>query len=527
MILPSVNRLNKREARIVSMGGLNFTDDYKQGALASCMNMSARRYPYMASRNPRLTLEGYENCTAVSSWNELVTVRHGLLYYGARRIGTVQNGPKQFAMVNTKLVIWPDKVYLDLPTMTIKPLAAEVTATSVTFTENSITMTGVGDLREIFTTGDGLIITGCMALPHNNRYRDNPATVKTVSPDTLTFTLTDQNKFTPGDETVPVTFERPVPDLDYICESENRLWGVSNADKTIYASALGDPCTFFDYSGEATDSFAVAVGSAGDFTGCNKLSSSVCFWKENTLHKMLGSYPAEYQLYTYEFEGVKSGCNKSIVLLNERMYYVGTRGVYQFAGASPSLVSKTLGDIDWDNAVGGTDGNTIYYAAEVNGEQRMFTLDMATGIWLEEEDFQGVYDFTRIGNDLFYAEKTGLIRQVNAGEHSYDFTWQMTFKPVFETVSGAYNSSALIFAKKKYSKLILRLDLPAGSKIQAMVKHDNGPWVNCGEKEGPYENLCEMVIPINRCDKFELHLFGHGPCTVLNMVRMYLTGSAR
>lgn len=526
MILPRVNRLNKREARIISMLGLNTTDDYKQGSLSSCMNMSARRYPYMSTRNPRRTLS-YTKTTALSAWNELVTVQDGVLYYGDRRIGNLEIGPKQFAMINTKLVIWPDKVYLDLPTMTIKPLAAEVTATSVSFTEDTITMTGVGDLREIFTTGDGIIITGCMALPGNNRAKDNPATVKVVAPDKLTFTLTDQNKFTPGNETVPVTFTRPVPDLDYICESENRLWGVSNADKTIYASALGDPCTFYDYSGEATDSFAVAVGSAGDFTGCNKLASSVCFWKEHTLHKMLGSYPAEYQLYTYEFEGVKAGCNKSIVLLNERMYYVGTRGVYQFTGALPSLVSKTLGDIKWDDAVGGTDGDTLYYSVKENGQQRMYSLDLGTGIWLEEEEGNGVYDFARIGNDLYYAEKTGLVKQINAGEHPHDFAWTMTFKPIFESVSGTYNSSALVFAKKKYSKIILRLDLPQGSTIHAAVKHDDGEWVTCGSMTGPYENLCEMVIPINRCDKFQLMLFGVGPCTVLNMVRMYLAGSAR
>ena len=54
-----------------------------------------------------------------------------------------------------------------------------------------------------------------------------------------------------------------MPDLDFICESENRLWGCSNETRTIYASALGDPTNFFSYQGLSTDSYAVAVGSEG------------------------------------------------------------------------------------------------------------------------------------------------------------------------------------------------------------------------------------------------------------------------
>ena len=36
-------------------------------------------------------------------------------------------GKKQFAVVNTKMVIWTDKVYLDIKDQTVKPLAAELT----------------------------------------------------------------------------------------------------------------------------------------------------------------------------------------------------------------------------------------------------------------------------------------------------------------------------------------------------------------------------------------------------------------
>ena len=70
-----------------------------------------------------------------------------------------------------------------------------------------------------------------------------------------------KNTFTAKEETGELCIERKIPELDYICESENRLWGVSNAKQTIYASAMGDPTNFFTYEGLATDSYALAVGS--------------------------------------------------------------------------------------------------------------------------------------------------------------------------------------------------------------------------------------------------------------------------
>ena len=89
---------------------------------------------------------------------------------------------------------------------------------------------------------------------------------------------------------------------------DNRIWGAEG--KTIYASALGDP-TNYVYDGVSTDSYAVAVGTEGEFTGCIAYSSTVLFWKENCLHKVLGSYPAQYEIYTYTVPGIQKGSEKS------------------------------------------------------------------------------------------------------------------------------------------------------------------------------------------------------------------------
>ena len=84
--------------------------------------------------------------------------------------------------------------------------------------------------------------------------------------------------------------------MDYICSFENRIYGCSSSANTIYASALGDPTNFFDYTGISTDSYAVAVGSEGEFTGCIGYGGSVLFFKEDAIHRLMGSFPAEYAL---------------------------------------------------------------------------------------------------------------------------------------------------------------------------------------------------------------------------------------
>ena len=64
-----------------------------------------------------------------------------------------------------------------------------------------------------------------------------------------------------------VKVERRVPDLEYLTECDNRVWGCSSSENVIYACKLGDPTNWFSYRGIAADSYAVTVGSDGPFTG--------------------------------------------------------------------------------------------------------------------------------------------------------------------------------------------------------------------------------------------------------------------
>lgn len=80
----------------------------------------------------------------------------------------------------------------------------------------------------------------------------------------------------------------------------------------------------------------MAVGTEGEFTGCIAYSSTVLFWKENCLHKVLGSYPAQYEIYTYTVPGIQKGSEKSLAVINETLFYKGRNGVYAYSGGTRS-----------------------------------------------------------------------------------------------------------------------------------------------------------------------------------------------
>ena len=153
--------VGKVQSEIVAMRGINYSDQIRDGDLRDSLNLSARRYPYITARRARVRQEGYTDATALTAWGKLVAVVGTDLMYDGETVGQVTAGEKQFAVVNTKMVIWPDKVYLDLNGLTVKSLGASASGTGATFTTNTMTLTGGPDLTSLFAAGDCVSISGC------------------------------------------------------------------------------------------------------------------------------------------------------------------------------------------------------------------------------------------------------------------------------------------------------------------------------------------------------------------------------
>ena len=107
-------------------------------------------------------LDGYMRCITDEAKkyfdiSAMTNIRITPMYDG-QVVGQVTAGEKQFAVVNTKMVIWPDKVYLDMTDKKVKPLGAKAEVTEVKFSAEHGTMTAVhldvmkleGDIRVFY-----------------------------------------------------------------------------------------------------------------------------------------------------------------------------------------------------------------------------------------------------------------------------------------------------------------------------------------------------------------------------------------
>ena len=336
-------------------------------------------------------------------------------------------------------------------------------------------------------------------------------------------------------ETAALQVILPIPELDYICEKDNRLWGVSNkadnevydpqtgeyrhyTSRVLYASALGLPHRFFDFDGTAADSYQVAVASEGDFTGCIGYGSNVLFFKEDMLYKMLGTSPLDYQLYSYRVSGVQPGCHKSMVILDEVLYYKGTGGVYRYTGSVPALISENFGPRQYDGAAAGTDGRQYYISmrdaqTETYG---LYVYNPGNGIWLREDETHAAA-FARYAEQLYFVSDGKLYLAGQADAEEPDLKWTALFCPFEDTAYGM----------RGYSKLWLKLELLPGAVVIAEISEDKRPFRQIGMWGNSLQRTVTAPIFPGRCDSFRLRLRGTGRCIVRSIVREFDVGSER
>ena len=538
-MLPQIPyNLEPKTTRQTALRGLNFSDNYDDGALADSLNQSTRRYPYISTKFPREQVEGLTDISSIYSFDGLWYVKNNNLYRitedGTETIindGSLSNEPKQFAAMYHKLVIFPDKLYVDLDKIgtqqpAVLPLGAKLENVTGSVTVSSaeegahictvtLTMPAGESVSDYFQEYDIINMSGWNN-PKNNKYKQ---IIEIPEGTTNQFIVQDETMEAESGATV--TIEREVPNLDFICEKNNRLFGASNDSRTIYISARDDPRNFM--SDNDAGGFAVDVATEGKFTGCASLSNSVVFFKEHSITKILGDYASEFTLNNYEMEGVKAECSKSVRKINETVLYLGCNGVYSYNGGNASLISNIFGEKRLKNGVAGSDG-TNYYLSAKDGENTLFlSFNLQTGLWLREDDTEAK-DFAMVGETLYVLDDEGKVWKENGEEGMIPFS--MTFKPFYETVSGAYNSSTIIFANKRYAKIYLRTEMAKGAYCRIEVKLDGGVWREVGKIVGK-GGLTVTPVPIGRCDKYELRLFGKGPFTLLNLEREFRVGSAR
>lgn len=276
---------------------------------------------------------------------------------------------------------------------------------------------------------------------------------------------------------VSITLERRVPELDFVTEQGNRVWGCSKKENTIYACRLGDPTNWYSYRGIAADSYAVSVGSDGTFTGAASCMGYVLFFKENCIHKLYGSKPSDYQLSSVRCRGVAANAAHSLCVLNETLYYLSPGGVMAWDGSLPSKVSGALD-------TGKLTGAAWCAAGSLDARYYLYLWD-GRALWAADPDRE------------------------TEGEAEAALQ--------FEAVSG---DIGLTETDDKYiSRITLRLDAQTHSVVTLAASYDGGPWetLRTAAATGDHARL-NLPFEPRRHDTLRLKLSGTGQIALRSMV---------
>ena len=127
MYLPALSNMeSRRQQQIITFGGINYGQNTQDGQLADCRNLTAEHFPCLHPRAGRKTavsgLTAPEQIFAAEG--NLYIVDNGALKLGDSTLLTLTLGRKQMAVINSKLVIFPDKVMVDTTDMTVTRLEA-------------------------------------------------------------------------------------------------------------------------------------------------------------------------------------------------------------------------------------------------------------------------------------------------------------------------------------------------------------------------------------------------------------------
>lgn len=324
-----------------------------------------------------------------------------------------------------------------------------------------------------------------------------------------------------------ITIARRMPNMDFITESGNRLWGCrygvalnGEVVNEIYASKLGDFKNWNTFAGISTDSYVVGVGTDGQFTGAITHGGYPIFFKENCMHKVYGNYPANYQVQTTACRGVQKGCSKSLVIVNEILYYKSRSAICAYDGSLPVEISSALGDVVYSDAVAGGLRNKYYISMkDTDGEYHLFVYDTLKGMWHREDNTQAE-EFCNCDGELYYinVDNPKQIKTVR-GTGLKDTTpikWSAT--------TGIIGTES---PDKKYlSRIVLRGSLEVGTKLYLQAQYDSSSaWEQIFSMSAT--TLKTFAIPIRpkRCDHLRLRFVGEGEAKIFSITKTFEQGS--
>ena len=590
MYFPPLKKKSAQQIVTGTFAGINRAEKISDGQFAKDLNLSTREYPMLCPRKPRGTVRTLTNPAGMIAKDKLCWVDGATVYYNGTAVAgltlstAAADNPKQLVGFGAYVVIFPDKVYFNTADPTDCGSLEDTWTSSGTITYTMCRLDGEdygtveasatapedpengdywidtsADVHRlmVYSTTYGMwqqVLTvytriACEGIDDHFQTGDTITLSGIQADDGESETITTQLEAMNGSQHVyahgsgwitilglldaatqqtsgTVKAERKTPDMEYVIEDGNRLWGChygTGADgqmlNAIYACKLGDLKNWRVYQGISTDSYAVSLGSDGPFTGAISYGGYPMFFKENCVHKIFGNQPKNYQVMTTQMRGVKRGCAKSLAIVDGTLLYVSPMGVEAYDGSLPSSISDALGDANLQEAVAGCRGTRYYMAVKEGTERKIYVYDARLSIWHEEDGAQALC-MVPYEHDLYMlCADTGKM-----------LTMTGTAGTLEEAVSWSAETGLIgweMVEHKFVTRFNLRAALPEGANMAVFIQYDSrGMWhkkMDLKNVAGATRTLLMPVYP-HRCDHMRLRLTGQGEVKLYSIARILSGG---
>ena len=550
--VPLVKRLAPAEERIIEFKGLNRKQYVEEGEMSDMKNLTSDKYPLLC---PRKLRGSYALPDGVAKPLKLMTKFERIAMIAKKSDESVAffyDGVEQTAVtglteetemvaINTKICFFPQKTYLSIERVgssvtihefghldadidldaaevmietaersrLVLPEGHNISKDDVIDMVGTLTYTPAGSTTP--TTSE--INTSCLveAVDGNIIYMTRDIFMEIIGTGSTNITLTGKVK-------------REMPDIHHVIEWNNRLWGASDKDNTIYASKLGDPTNWKFYQGTSLDSYYAQQGTDENWTGSAAYSGHLIFFKQNSMTKIYGTSPSSFQITNTVCYGVEQGSSNSVAVINDKVFYKSTIGIMAYEGGTPYGITEKL-NMKFKNVVGGTEGIKYYASLEKeDGEYELMVLDIDKAVW-HKEDAVRFRDCCTLDGRLYFicdqeygvfeADKVYVINPAEATEKKYDRDWMAVFGPFDEYVED----------QKIYSKMSLRFIAQPRTRVNIYIKMDDGEWEQVRKFEYTGTGGESVLIVPRRCDRFSIKISGKGECEVKSLTRRFRRGS--
>lgn len=611
--------LAPQEERIIEFKGLNMRTVVEEGEMSDMLNLCTDMYPVLKPRKPRGRLElpdgimrplqiiqrfdklgiiaidepedpdDPDEPTTVSFWydGEKVTEVNDLTIYS------------RAVAINNQMCFFPNKKKIDITIDGVQENTYKSLEVEYSITNLAVVLSNT-DAKIELPSGHGFKYDDALNIQISSYTPSGGSETQTSFDISCIIEEVQTDKPSEGTDTIVLPREtfiemtgegvlnfsitgyikRECPDMDYIVEWNNRLWGCSSAENIIYACKLGDPTNWHYYQGTGLDSYYAQQGTDEKWTGIAEYSGHILFFKPNSITRVYGTAPSNFQVTSTKAYGIEPGSSKSVLTINDAVFYKSEVGIMVYQGGIPVCISDKL-SYDMKNVVAGTEGTKYYASCILNegGNKRALLLvyDIARGMWHKEDDFRftdaikigdKIYCVTTsveilfCGDDVFCGDDifcttdavVGEVKIVNpdrvytdASDALADWcqayydehgTWPTMEEieewwehPTWDTVAtipwmavfGPFDE--WLEEHKIYSKLALRMIAKGTASAKVYISIEEGDW----ELVASYDSISTKgdFIPIipRRCDRYSIKVEGTGMCEIKTLTRRIRKGS--